>query len=52
MKVKGINDAYFVEIEKNGKDKVSITVGDFNFNMRGVVITKKDFEKIVKDILK
>ncbi len=49
MRVKGINDAYFVKIEET-RDGIAITLGDIGMNMMSVVISKEDWKKIKKEV--
>ena len=49
MRVDGINKLYFVEVKKIDKG-VTITCGDLDYNISGVVISKKNWDRIVKEI--
>lgn len=49
MKVKGLNKAYEVEIEKmmvDGKEAIVVTTGTWMINMTSVAISKEDWEKL------
>ena len=48
MMIKGINEAYFFEIEKTEEGNLLITVGDFSFTRSGVVLDKKHKKSIIK----
>lgn len=53
MKVKGLNDAYYVDIERTkieSKNVVQVTVGNFIGQQISVVISCYDWIKIAKTI--
>ena len=53
MKVKGINKLYDVEIKKivlQKKECVIVTAGNFMTGMTSVIISKEDWDKLVKAV--
>jgi hypothetical protein len=53
MKVKGFNKLYYVDIKRmksQGKDGVAVTCGSFVSGLTSVIISKKDWEKIKKEV--
>lgn len=49
MKIKGINENYFLEINKCGVDGISIGVGDIFGSSMSVIVDKKELKKFIND---